>query len=89
MTMSYYIATRTTPSATTPGIAYRSSMLHEPASKGDLEWLRKNHDHVEKVDGATAHKWVRDGLPHSTGLYLDYNYYHRLVVRKATEEKDR
>ena len=82
--MAYYLATRCTPSVATPGISYRSSMLYEPEHPLDLEWLRQNHDYVDRVSAADAHKWVKDGGNHSTALYVGVDGR----IHRAVEERD-
>lgn len=82
--MAYYVATKIHRSE--DGNEYRSSMLHEATSQFDLEWLRKTHDCVEKVDGAEAHRWVRNGWPHSTPLYVDFGFGGGRVRKSQDEE---
>jgi len=85
--MAYYIATNYGPKDEVK--RYSSSMLHEAKTKAELVYLEDHYDRVDKVSGAEAHRWVKDGFPHSTALYCDYDWNHKLVVRKATEENDR
>jgi hypothetical protein len=51
---------------------YLTAMLHELDKEGlKLAKLAYPQHHFEVVSGATAHRWVRDGLPHSTPLYVE------------------
>lgn len=71
---------------------YLTAMLHELDRKGLMLAKRAypNH-HFEVVSGLAAHRWVRDGLPHSTPLYVDNGRirYARdeVVVRRKRNQR--
>jgi len=57
-------------------------ILHDTNKKQLADWIFLYRDEPERrfvfVTGYNAHKWVRDGGLHTTGLYLDGNF-----IRKA------
>ena len=61
-------------------IFYRA--LHDVTKRMLDDWLYLYRDDPSRsfsvVPGHVAHKWVRDGGLHTTGLYLDGNF-----IRKA------
>jgi hypothetical protein len=49
-----------------------STMLHELDKKGLVLAKRAYPNHTfTVVSGTQAHRWVRNGHPHSTPLYID------------------
>lgn len=60
------------------------SCLHEASKSEYRGWLEQfatePSREFEVVDSSYAHRWVRSGRLHNTGLYLDGNF-----IRKAKE----
>jgi hypothetical protein len=78
MTMTYYIGTNYTEVGP---LVYMNQMMTEANNKADRAWLQKAYDKVEEITVAQAYKWVRNDLPHTTGLYMDIDG----KMRKAKE----
>ena len=53
--------------------SYSTSHLYEAANKADRAYIEARHDRVSRVTAQTAHRWVRDGGIHSTGLWIDWD----------------
>jgi hypothetical protein len=77
----YVIATHLGPLDEHGYYRYSSSHLYDVATKAELIELAGRHDRVSRVTAATAHRWVKDGNIHSTGLYVDQGR-----IRKARGE---
>jgi predicted nicotinamide N-methyase len=54
--------------------------------------MSSDHDpddgyHLYKpVHFTTAHKWVKDGYPHDTGLWVDTNWNGTRIIRYAKDD---
>lgn len=67
----YLIATRLGPTDENGIARHSSSQLYDVKTVAERRDLEARYDRVSRITANYAHRWVRDGGVHNTGLYLD------------------